>query len=64
PCELFPKCSGEYIDRGCKDGRVIGGLGSFDWWPIKAYRPCPAMLSAGYNYQRQGQTIDEVVFGS
>lgn len=23
-------------------GRIIGGIGVFlDWWPIKAYRPCP-----------------------
>ena len=41
-------------DRG---GRVVGGMGAvpgFSWWPIKAYRPCPALLSAGFAYKRCG----------
>ena len=33
----------------------MGGLGAlpgFGWWPIKAYRPCPALESAGGQYTR------------
>ena len=43
-----------------------GGLGvvpGFGWWPIKAYRPCPAFVEAGGRYKRQGQSLDEVAFG-
>ena len=35
------------------EGRIIGGMGIFvDWWPIKAYRPCPELEAAGRKYQR------------
>jgi hypothetical protein len=32
------------------------------WWPIKVYRPCPSYLAAGYQYRREGQTMDQVLF--
>ena len=44
-----------YICRCDKGGRVVGGMGAlpgFGWWPIKAYRPCPALISAGMQYKR------------
>lgn len=50
---------------GCVDGRVMGGLAAielFEWWPIKAYRPCPKCASRGKQYARSGQTLDEIVF--
>ncbi|KAG5188941.1 hypothetical protein JKP88DRAFT_253202 [Tribonema minus] len=31
---------------------------------LQAYRPCPSFQAAGYNYRRQGQSLNEVVFGS
>jgi hypothetical protein len=37
------------------EGRELGGLGAlpgFGWWPIKAYRPCPALSQAGLEYTR------------
>ncbi|WZN62732.1 hypothetical protein HKI87_06g42740 [Chloropicon roscoffensis] len=52
------KCDGQ--------GRIIGGMGSipgFGWWPIKAYRPCPAYTEAGKTYQRKGQILDKILFG-
>lgn len=52
---------------GCNgEGRIQGGLGAvpgFGWWPIKAYRPCPAFVEAGGRYRRQGQSLEEVAFG-
>lgn len=49
---------------GCDDrGRVMGGLGAtylFQWWPIKAYRPCPKCAKNGVKYARSGQSLDEV----
>ena len=50
---------------GCVDGRVMGGLGAtwlFQWWPIKAYRPCPTCAERGFKYKRTGQSLDEIVF--
>ncbi|KAJ7536724.1 hypothetical protein O6H91_12G079700 [Diphasiastrum complanatum] len=47
-------------------GRIQGGIGvvpGFTWWPIKAYRPCPAFLEAGGKYKRRGQSLNEVAFG-
>ncbi|KAK9867303.1 hypothetical protein WJX84_011291 [Apatococcus fuscideae] len=47
-------------------GREVGGIGAipgFGWWPIKAYRPCPAALKAGVKYVRKGQITDDVLFG-
>ena len=48
----------------------MGGLGAFEffdqkpfeWWPIKAYRPCPKCAEAGKRYRRTGQTLDEIAF--
>lgn len=50
---------------GCDgEGRIIGGLGAFvQWWPIKAYRPCPDFLKTKKTYQRAGQSLDEIAFG-
>eukprot|EP00640_Fibrocapsa_japonica_P006871 CAMPEP_0113941512 /NCGR_PEP_ID=MMETSP1339-20121228/7410_1 /TAXON_ID=94617 /ORGANISM="Fibrocapsa japonica" /LENGTH=167 /DNA_ID=CAMNT_0000945681 /DNA_START=56 /DNA_END=559 /DNA_ORIENTATION=- /assembly_acc=CAM_ASM_000762 len=66
PCPGFPKCSGKYRDGGCDGtGRMQGGIATvpgFGWWPIKVYRPCPAYLTAGYKYKRQGQSLSEVAF--
>ncbi|XP_010545139.1 PREDICTED: uncharacterized protein LOC104817582 isoform X2 [Tarenaya hassleriana] len=60
-------CGNEKIESGCNgDGRIQGGIATvpgFGWWPIKAYRPCPAFLAAGGRYQRTGQSMDEVAFG-
>ncbi|KAK9790355.1 hypothetical protein WJX73_002737 [Symbiochloris irregularis] len=51
--------------RGCdREGRIAGGLGAvlgFDWWPIKAYRPCPELAKGGFNYTRRGQITDEIL---
>ena len=35
----------------------------FDWWPIKAYRPCPTCEREGRTYERVGQGLNEVLFG-
>ncbi|PNW86120.1 hypothetical protein CHLRE_02g074100v5 [Chlamydomonas reinhardtii] len=52
---------------GCDgQGRVIGGMGAlpgFGWWPIKAYKPCPALNEAGLEYTRKGQMTNDVLFG-
>jgi len=32
------------------------------WFPIKVFRPCPSYLAAGYEYKREGQTVDQVLF--
>ncbi|WIA09119.1 hypothetical protein OEZ85_008531 [Tetradesmus obliquus] len=52
---------------GCDgEGRIVGGLGAvpgFGWWPIKAYRPCPGLSSAGMEYVRKGQPTNEMLFG-
>eukprot|EP00877_Chromochloris_zofingiensis_P000311 jgi/Chrzof1/10280/Cz04g35140.t1 len=49
-----------------REGRIIGGLAAFPgfgWWPIKAYRPCPALDEAGINYIRKGQGTNDILFG-
>ncbi|KAJ4842793.1 hypothetical protein Tsubulata_040660 [Turnera subulata] len=60
-------CGKEEIENGCNgEGRIQGGIATvpgFGWWPIKAYRPCPAYLASGGRYRRQGQSMDEVVSG-
>ncbi|GFR47593.1 hypothetical protein Agub_g9327, partial [Astrephomene gubernaculifera] len=65
-------CSTCGVDRskmpgGCDgEGRVIGGMGAlpgFGWWPIKAYKPCPALTEAGLEYTRKGQMTNDVLFG-
>eukprot|EP00903_Cladosiphon_okamuranus_P015740 g14528.t1 len=63
-CPGYPRCSGEYRDKGCDGtGRISGGVGALvPWLPIKAYRPCPAFTAAKYKYTRQGQSLNEVVF--
>jgi len=39
-------------------------MGAFvDWWPIKAYRECPALTASGRSYSRKGQITDEMLFG-
>ena len=64
-CPKAPNCSGEYLGRGCEgNGKIQGGIGVYlSWWPIKVFRPCPAYMAAGYNYRREGQTLDQVLFG-
>ncbi|GFP79308.1 hypothetical protein PHJA_000074300 [Phtheirospermum japonicum] len=58
-------CGREDIERGCNgEGRIQGGIATipgFGWWPIKAYRPCPAYVASGGRYRRTGQSMDEVV---
>ncbi|KAK7358508.1 hypothetical protein VNO77_00437 [Canavalia gladiata] len=60
-------CGREEMERGCNgEGRIQGGIATvpgFGWWPIKAYRPCPAFVESGGRYRRQGQSMDEVAFG-
>ncbi|XP_047974001.1 uncharacterized protein LOC125216354 [Salvia hispanica] len=60
-------CGREEIEKGCNgEGRIQGGIATvpgFGWWPIKAYRPCPAYLQSGGRYRRTGQSMDEVVSG-
>ncbi|KAK7399094.1 hypothetical protein VNO78_10269 [Psophocarpus tetragonolobus] len=61
-------CGKEEIEAGCNgEGRIQGGIATvpgFGWWPIKAYRPCPAFVASGGRYRRQGQSMDQVVSGS
>ncbi|KAG4999076.1 hypothetical protein JHK85_020710 [Glycine max] len=61
-------CGREEVEQGCNgEGRIQGGIATvpgFGWWPIKAYRPCPAFVASGGRYRRQGQSMDEVVSGS
>jgi hypothetical protein len=61
-------CGAEEVKGGCDgNGRMIGGLGGvpgFGWWPIKAYRPCPAFVEAGGQYTRKGQSLNEIAFGN
>jgi hypothetical protein len=62
---MCPSC-GRPTFAGCDgNGRVMGGLAAiplFEWWPIKAYRPCPEGAKAGMRYSRSGQSLDEIVF--
>ena len=45
-------------------GRILGGIGTvLEWWPIKAYRPCPNLIERGGRYDRAGQGLDEIAFG-
>ncbi|EYU26418.1 hypothetical protein ABFS82_05G112200 [Erythranthe guttata] len=61
-------CGREDIERGCNGkGRIQGGIAvvpGFGWWPIKAYRPCPAYVASGGRYRRRGQSMDEVISGN
>ncbi|XP_055821714.1 uncharacterized protein LOC129890182 isoform X2 [Solanum dulcamara] len=60
-------CGRVEIESGCNgEGRIQGGIATvpgFGWWPIKAYRPCPAFVACGGRYKRFGQSMDEVVSG-
>ncbi|TYH97874.1 hypothetical protein ES332_A12G271100v1 [Gossypium tomentosum] len=60
-------CGKEELERGCNgEGRIQGGIATvpgFGWWPIKAYRPCPAFVASGGRYTRRGQSMDEVASG-
>ena len=48
----------------CRRYRISGGIGAvLDWWPIKAYRPCPNFIERGGMYSRSGQALDEIAFG-
>lgn len=66
PCPMASKCSGAYRSKGCDgSGKIQGGIATvsaFSWWPIKVFRPCPAFLEAGYQYRREGQTLEQVLF--
>ena len=66
PCPMAPKCKGENRNSGCDGtGKIQGGIATvplLSWWPIKVYRPCPSYLAAGYQYRREGQTMDQVLF--
>ena len=43
---------------------ILGGIGVvLEWWPIKAYRPCPNFIEGGGTYVRSGQGLDEIAFG-
>lgn len=67
-CSVEP-CAGcgraEGVASSCDGaGRVAGGMGAVvDWWPIKAYRPCPHLIAARKSYTRKGQSLDEIAFG-
>lgn len=53
---LSPQCLSKAVCRCDRQGRIVGGIGAlpgFAWWPIKAYRPCPALAEAGLTYTRQ-----------
>ncbi|GAB5031991.1 conserved cys-containing protein [Nannochloropsis oceanica] len=67
PCKKYPKCNGAYLGKGCDGaGKIQGGIATFPllgWWPIKAYRPCPALTEAGYGYKRKGQDFSEFIAG-
>jgi len=61
------KMTGVTCEKCGGSGRIQGGLGAiplFEWWPIKAFRPCPTCEEAGRSYNRRGQVLDEVLFGS
>ena len=66
PCPMAPKCKGADRNNGCDGtGKIQGGIATiplFSWWPIKVFRPCPSYLTAGYQYRREGQTMDQVLF--
>lgn len=72
PCPLAPKCNGGMRAKGIPGapgcdgtGKIQGGIATIPflgWWPIKVFRPCPSYLAAGYQYKREGQTMDQVLF--
>ncbi|EFJ31233.1 hypothetical protein SELMODRAFT_69222, partial [Selaginella moellendorffii] len=60
-------CGRSEVMWGCNGlGRIQGGIAAvpgFGWWPIKAFRPCPAFVESGGRYKRQGQRLDEFAYG-
>ncbi|KAE8712976.1 hypothetical protein F3Y22_tig00110221pilonHSYRG00435 [Hibiscus syriacus] len=60
-------CGKEELERGCNGERRIQGriatVPGFGWWPIKAYRPCPAFVASGGCYKRRGHSMDDVASG-
>jgi hypothetical protein len=58
PCPNFPKCSGEYREKGCDgSGRMIGGLGAIPglgWWPIKVR---PFLFSRGERERESSEAL-------
>ena len=67
PSDVFAGCGVKKSEMkaGCNgQGRIAGGVGAvIDWWPIKAYRTCPAFEASGGKYTRKCQITDEVLFG-
>ena len=66
PVNVCESCGREGgVVSGCDgNGKIVGGLGAvLDWWPIKAYRPCPDYLKANKTYRRAGQSLEEIAFG-
>ncbi|DBA94809.1 hypothetical protein WJX77_004797 [Trebouxia sp. C0004] len=65
--DICPTCGVDNANRpkGCDgQGRIAGGLGAVvGWFPIKAYRPCPAAVKGNISYIRKGQITDDVLFG-
>ena len=52
------------ISIQCIPLSILGGIGTvLEWWPIKAYRPCPNFIERGGKYERSGQGLDEIAFG-
>jgi hypothetical protein len=55
-----------YISKGCDgNGKIQGGIATiplFSWWPIKVFRSCPCYMAAGYQYRREGQTMEQGLF--
>ena len=40
----------------CIEHSIMGGIATvLEWWPIKAYRPCPNFVERGGKYVRSGQ---------
>ncbi|GFS36320.1 hypothetical protein Acr_00g0045350 [Actinidia rufa] len=60
-------CGREESEKGCNgEGWIQGGIATVpgsEWWPIKAYRPCPGLLASGGRYRRRGQSMDKVASG-
>eukprot|EP01025_Chloroclados_australasicus_P031036 TRINITY_DN3131_c1_g1_i2.p1 TRINITY_DN3131_c1_g1~~TRINITY_DN3131_c1_g1_i2.p1 ORF type:complete len:150 (+),score=14.81 TRINITY_DN3131_c1_g1_i2:177-626(+) len=53
------------VPFGCdQQGHKAGGMGAFfEWWPVKAWGPCPKAAAAGLAYPRKGQGTNEMLFG-
>jgi hypothetical protein len=55
----------EQVPFGCdQEGHKAGGMGAIaEWWPVKAWGPCPKAAEKGLPYTRKGQGTDEMLFG-